>query len=58
MRDMFTFSASISRGTTIQPAIQNRSTYVEWKEILLMPRFGERQADDTTGRQAPEVEEN
>jgi len=28
-----------------QPAIQNRSTYVKWKEILVMPaqRFGERQ---------------
>jgi len=28
-----------------QPAIQNRSTYVKWEEILVMPaqRFGERQ---------------
>jgi transposase InsO family protein len=35
-----------SFATTNQPAIQNRSTYVKWNEILLMPaqRFGERQA--------------
>jgi len=38
----FTFSASIFRRATNQPAIQNRNTYVKWKEILVMPaqRFG------------------
>ena len=30
----FTFSASIFRRATNQPAIQNRRTYVKWKEIL------------------------
>ena len=38
--------ASIFRRATNQPAIQNRNTYVKWKEILVMPaqRSGERQA--------------
>src|SRR5215469_7558629 len=42
----FTFSASIFRRATNQPAIQNRSTHLKWKEMLVMPvqRFGERQA--------------
>ena len=41
----FTFSASIFRRATNQPAIQNRNTYVKWKEILVMPaqRSGEQQ---------------
>ena len=45
----FTFSASIFRRATNQPVIQNRSTYVKWKEILLMPaqRFGEQQDSKT-----------
>ena len=33
------------RLATNQPAIQNRNTYVKWRDILVMPaqRFGERQ---------------
>jgi hypothetical protein len=43
-----TFSASIFRRATNQPAIQIRRAYVKWKEILLRPaqRFGERQPFD------------
>jgi hypothetical protein len=45
-----TFSGSILRRATNQPAIQSRSAYVKWKEILVMPaqRFGERQRHNTT----------
>ena len=40
-----TFSASIFRRATNQPAIPNRKDYAKWKETLLLPaqRFGERQ---------------
>ena len=39
-----TFSASIFRRATNQPAIPNRKDYAKWKETLLLPaqRFGER----------------
>jgi len=40
------FSASIVRRATNQPAIRNRSTYVKWKEILVMPAQRFRQVLD------------
>jgi hypothetical protein len=42
------FCKHLSRATN-QPAIQNRSTYVKWKETFVMPaqRFGERQVNES-----------
>jgi hypothetical protein len=50
----FTFSASIFRRATNQPAIQNRSTYVKRNEMLVIPaqRFGERHPGELQFSQA------